>query len=202
MRRSWSGTMTRSPLAGEFRSPFRSTLLGPMQVTIALVMLGALGSGCSSGHGSAATSASTMALPPAGKTITSLKATAIAWAHAFLVGSLEDIRALQGPECTDHSGTTLPIRTVNQYLRGERTVMQKYLGRPLDKIKISGVAIRNVTSSSGDALVAYDLPANVVGNDNWVSYTIHEGRWKVSDCHAPIGGSSSSKSGTVTAPTP
>ncbi|MDP9335262.1 MAG: hypothetical protein M3Q30_18425 [Actinomycetota bacterium] len=143
-----------------------------------------------------------MTLPPAGNTSTSLKATAIAWAHAFLVGSLDDIKALQGPECTDHGGTTLPIPTVSQYLRGERTVMQKYLGRPLDKIKISGVALRNVTSSSGEALVEYDLPASVVGNDNWVSYTIHDGRWKVSDCHAPIGGSSSSKSGTVTAPTP
>jgi hypothetical protein len=131
-----------------------------------------------------------------------LKATAIAWAHAFLVGSLDDIKALQGPECTDHGGTTFPIPTVRQYLRGERTVMQKYLGRPLDKIKISGVALRNLTSSSGEALVEYDLPASVVGNDNWVSYAIHDGRWKVSDCHAPIGGSSSSKSGTVTAPTP
>jgi len=159
-------------------------------------------SGCSSTHGSAATSGSTAALPPAGNTTATLKATAIAWAHAFLVGSLDDIKALRGPECADHSGTTLPIRTVSQYLRGERTVMAKYLGRPLDKIKINGVALRDVTSSSGDALVEYDLPANVVGNDNWVSYTIHDGRWKVSDCRVPIGGSSSSKGGSVTAPTP
>jgi hypothetical protein len=80
--------------------------------------------------------------------------------------------------------------------------MAKYLGRPLDKIKINGVALRNVTSSSGDALVEYDLPAKVVGNDNWVNYAIHDGRWKVSDCHAPIGGSSSSGSSTVTTSTP
>jgi hypothetical protein len=143
-----------------------------------------------------------MALPPAGNTSATLKATAVAWAHAFLVGSVDDIKALQGPECADRGGTTLPVRTVSQYLRGERAVMAKYLGRPLGTIKITGVALRNVTSSGGDALVAYDLPANVVGNDNWVSYAIHDGRWKVSDCHAPIGGSSSSASGSVAAPTP
>jgi len=129
-------------------------------------------------------------------------ATAAAWAHAFLVGSLDDIKALQGPECADHSGTTLPIRTVNQYLSSERAVMQKYLGRPLDKINIRRVVVRNVTSTTGEALVEYDLPTSLAGNDNWVTYAIHEGRWKVSDCHAPIGGRSSSASGTVTAPTP
>lgn len=141
-------------------------------------------------------------LSPAGNTSASLKATAIAWAHAFLVGSLNDIKALQGPECADQSGTTLSVGIVNQYLRGERAVMAKHLGRPLDKININRVVLRNVTSSSGDALVEYDLPANVVGNDNWVNYAIHDGRWKVSDCRAPIGGSSSSSSGTVAAPTP
>jgi hypothetical protein len=80
--------------------------------------------------------------------------------------------------------------------------MAKNLGRPLDRIKIIGVAVRNVTRSSGDALVEYDLPANVEGNDNWVSYAIHDGRWKVSDCHAPIGGSSSSASSSATTTTP
>ncbi len=150
----------------------------------------------------AAAPANTTVLPPTGNSTASLKATALAWAHAFLVGSLDDIKALQGPECADHSGTTVPIRTVNQYLRGERAVMTKYFGRPLDKIAFSTVAVRNVTSTTGDALVEYDLPAALVGNDNWVSYTIHAGRWKVSDCHAPIGGTSDSKSATVTVPTP
>src|SRR5207253_10353186 len=86
----------------------------------------------------------------------------------------------------------------NQYLSADRVVMQRVFGRPLDKIKITRVAVRNVTSTSGEALVEYDLPATVVGNDNWVHYTLHNGRWKVSDCHAPIGGSKISTSGTVT----
>jgi len=81
------------------------------------------------------------------------------------------MQALQGPECADHSGTTIPIQTRTQYLRDQRAVMRKYLGRPLDKIKISGVVVRNVTSTSGEALVDYDLPAAKVGNYNWVTYT-------------------------------
>ena len=80
--------------------------------------------------------------------------------------------------------------------------MQRYFGRPLDKIKNTRVVVRNVTSTSGEALVEYDLPATVVGNDNWVSYTVHNGRWNVSDGHAPIGGSKISKTGSVTAPSP
>jgi hypothetical protein len=94
----------------------------------------------------------------------------------------------------------MPMRTVSQYLRTERAVMRKYYGRPLDKIKITRVVVRNVTSTTGEALVEYDLPSAVVGNDNWVSYTVHDGRWKVSDCHAPIGGSSSSKSSSGSSP--
>jgi hypothetical protein len=62
--------------------------------------------------------------------------------------------------------------------------------------------VRNVTDTSGEAEVQYDLPASAVGNDNWVTFERHNGHWKVSDCHAPIGGSSSSSSGTATAPPP
>ena len=58
-----------------------------------------------------------------------------------------------------------------------------------------------------EAQVIYDLPHEKVGNDNWVEFTLHGGQWKVSNCHAPIlGHSSSSSSATGTAspsePTP
>jgi hypothetical protein len=178
----------------------RSVTSRRYHVIVAVGVVGVLAYGCSSGHGSTAVPTSTVALPPAGNSTASLVATARAWANAFLVGSLGDIKALQGPECADRSGTTFATRTVTLYLQSERAVMQKYFGRSLDKIKIGRIVVRNVTSTSGEALVEYDLPAAVVGNDNWVSYTIHDGRWKVSDCHAPIGGSSSSNSGTFTAP--
>jgi hypothetical protein len=82
-----------------------------------------------------------------------------------------------------------------------RDVMQARFGQPLDRIKIRAVAVRDVTASSGDALVEYALPASIVGNDNWVNYAIHAGRWKVADCHAPIGGeSTSAESATTAAP--
>lgn len=78
--------------------------------------------------------------------------------------------------------------------------MAKHFGRPLDTIVMVRVLVRHVTRSRGEALVEYDLPAAVVGNDNWVTYAMHDGRWKVSDCNAPIGGSSSSGSSTAPAP--
>jgi hypothetical protein len=158
--------------------------------------------GCSSGHGTAtAPSVRTMALPPAGASTAALQATALAWAHAFLVGSTDDIRALQGPECAPDSGTTIAVATVSMYLRGLRAELQTHLGRPLDKITVRRVAVRDVTATTGDALVEYDLPAAVVGNDNWVGYAVHAGRWKVADCHAPIGGeSTAAKSATSVAP--
>lgn len=150
--------------------------------------------GCGSTKGSAQPSTGTFALPPAGDSVASLEATARAWARAFLVGSVDDIHALQGPECKNDSGTTIPVSTVNLYVRGLRAAVEKRLGRRPDRIAVIRVDTRNVTSTTGEALVVYDLPPSIVGNDNWVSYAVHDGRWKVADCHAPILGSSSSKS--------
>ena len=39
-----------------------------------------------------------------------------------------------------------------------------------------------------------------VGNDNWVNYAVHGGRWQVADCHAPIGGESSTAESPTVAP--
>ena len=50
---------------------------------------------------------------------------------------------------------------------------------------------RSVASTHGEAQVRYDLPAAKVGNDNWVEFTRHGGRWKVSNCQHAIGGASS-----------
>jgi hypothetical protein len=155
-----------------------------------------------SGHGAATTSsAGTLRLPPAGSSTADLRATALAWAHAFLVGSASDIKALQGPECTPPTGTTAAASTVWLYLHGMRAEMQTHLGRPLDKVTIRTVLVRNMTATTGDALVEYDLPAAVVGNDNWVTYAVHAGRWKVADCRAPIGGeSTAARSAPTVAP--
>jgi hypothetical protein len=52
-----------------------------------------------------------------------------------------------------------------------------------------------MTANRGEAQVIYDLPQERVGNDNWVQFTLHRGQWKVSNCHAPILGDSSSSNG-------
>ena len=56
--------------------------------------------------------------------------------------------------------------------------------------KIAGVSVRNVTAKTGEAEVRYDLPVAVTGNDDWVTYGLIDGKWKVQDCRAPIGGDS------------
>ena len=70
--------------------------------------------------------------------------------------------------------------------------MVQAFGRALDKIKIRGVLVRKVTGTSGEAEVQYNLPVSVAGNYNWVGFELYNGRWKVADCHVPIGGSGGS----------
>jgi hypothetical protein len=97
---------------------------------------------------------------------------------------------MQGPECTSDA-PKYSAEFLDNYLRAERLVMGRHFGRSLDKVRIRGVRIRNVTSTTGEAEVVYDLPESKVGNDNWVLYRLHDGRLKVANCNAPIGGESS-----------
>ena len=124
-----------------------------------------------------------------------LQAAATAWSSAFLTGTATDIRSMEGAQC-------LPTNSTNStgmasYLTGMRSAMEQHLGTPLNSIRITGVQVRNVTATTGDAEVQYSLPASVVGNDNWVSYGYQDGKWKVTNCHAPIGGSSQSSSAST-----
>ena len=80
------------------------------------------------------------------------------------------------------------------YLRAMRVEMERYTRVPLASIRAIGVQVRNVTATTGDAEVQYNLPASRAGNDNWVTYGYQDGQWKVTNCHAPIGGESSSSS--------
>lgn len=73
--------------------------------------------------------------------------------------------------------------------------MRRQLGKPLKQIHVRNVELRNMTADRGEAQVIYDLPQDKVGNDNWVEFTLHRGHWKVSNCHAPILGNSSSSNG-------
>jgi hypothetical protein len=136
-----------------------------------------------------------------------LRATARAWAHAYLVGSVADIRALQGPACTVPPPTTKAgVAAAGLQLQRMRAELQARLGRRLDRIKIRRVVTRSVSSggsATGQASVRYDLPPSVAGTDNWVTYAAYNGRWMVEDCIPPIGGNSASGSSSSSAtPTP
>ncbi len=132
---------------------------------------------------------------PTDRGVVGLRAAAVAWTHAVFTGTVADIRGLEGIEC--RSGPRYSTTVLNDYLMGMRAELQHTLGSPLRRIRITGVRTRNVTAATGDAEVHYALPAAVVGNDNWVSYGYQGGRWKVTNCHYPIGGESVSSSSSA-----
>jgi len=119
-----------------------------------------------------------------------LRAAARTWVKAFLYGTPQDIRSLQGPECV--SPPRFTDKEQRAYLKGVRAVMRNVLGRRLADIEIVDIELRSVTPTSGEAQVVYNLPVKKVGNDNWVEYRVHDGRWLIANCHAPLGGHSTS----------
>jgi hypothetical protein len=129
-----------------------------------------------------------------------LRAAAMSWAKAFLTGTGDDMRNLQGPECTSTPHSALPKSAAASYLRGLRALMRDQLGEPLDQVRLRAVALRNVTARRGEAQVLYDLPISKVGNDNWVEFTLHDGHWRVSNCKAPILGHSTRSAASNVAP--
>jgi hypothetical protein len=102
---------------------------------------------------------------------------------------------MEGASCL--STPTVAPAVLEAYLKGERAEMEHYLGVPLASIRIKAVQVQDVTATTGDAEVQYALPASVVGNDNWVAYGYQDGQWKVTNCHAPIGGESKSASAST-----
>jgi hypothetical protein len=172
-----------------------------------VVLLGAaslvvLGAAAHAAHADDATSVSgssspsgttTTGPPTTARATAALRIAAASWAKAFLTGTADDIRRLQGPECRSTSASSsLPRATVALYLRGLRASMRRQLGKPLGQIHVRGVELRNVTGDHGEAQVVYDLPQQKVGNDNWVEFAPHGGHWRVSNCKAPILGNSTS----------
>jgi hypothetical protein len=108
-----------------------------------------------------------------------LKRTALAYAQATLTGSVAEIRATLDPYCnaTDHlNSAALPL--VRQEWGSQD-------GTPLNQVRIIGVRVRNVTTTSGQADVEYKEDE---GNANWVTYTKVKGQWKVAgQCVVPFG---------------
>ena len=167
-----------------------------------LIIIGVVamsGCGSSSGHAAPSVTASTttsLQSSRANPSHDSLRTAARAYANAYLTGAIDDIVNLEGPEClTGVKPTPALERRAGAALRAK---LQRYLGVVPSSVKIRGVRTRNVTATSGEAEVEYDLPVSAVGNYNWVTYELHSGKWKVADCNAPIGGSGSSSSVATT----
>ena len=147
---------------------------------------------CASGSPSTHLPASLQEATPAG-----LRAAANAWANAFLTGTVSDITGMEAPACQVPGNAGV----ASSDLQAMRTRMERHFGIALTSVRVTAVQLRNVTSTSGEAEVEYDLSPSLAGDDNWVTYGYQDGQWKVTDCHAPIGGQSSSSS-TSSASTP
>ena len=171
-------------------TPFVITTLIVTGLLVVVVAGGVATAASSSGSGSVVGADETTTLAPTPKTVPALQAAATAWAHAFLTGTAQEMRALQGPECRSTTRRTLPKAVLADYLRGLRASMRRALGRPLEQVHVEAVDVRNVSRDRGEAQAVYDLPITKVGNDNWVEFTLHHGRWLVSNCKAPILGNS------------
>jgi len=155
-----------------------------------LVVLLISTSGCSSsGRRAKVAKESTTTTQVAANTLqTSLRAAAVAWAKAFFSPIPAEISEMS-PQCRP-----LPQQYVKQY---REDILREFGVNPIATIR--GVLTRNVTASSGEAEVQYDLPESLTGNDNWVLYDRSGGKWKLDECIEPIGGVGSSTSGTVPA---
>jgi len=174
-------------------------------VYVALVASIAL-AGCGSSTSTSsprATPESSTSIPTGASPTAKLRAAALAWAHAFLTGTVIDQYDLQGPDClTGVKPTPSQLAAAAPELRRERAQIERRLGMSTATIqsKIDGVSTRNVSGNTGEAVVRYDLPVSVTGNYNWVTYQLVGGKWKVQDCHAPFGGSGSSATTPTTTP--
>jgi len=173
----------------------RSSQLGFALAVVFVVLLMAA-SGCSSSgpHAKAAMESSTTTQVAANTLQASLRAAAVAWAKAWLTPVPAEIYEMS-PQCGPHATTTLSQRDLAKY---REDIRREFGVNPIARIR--GVLTRNVTASSGEAEVQYDLPVSVVGNDNWVTYERSGDQWKVADCIGPIGGFLSSSSSATTVP--
>ncbi len=118
--------------------------------------------------------------PRSGGGIAALKHAASEYARVTLNGGFAEFEAALSPECrsTDHiTAQTLPLA---------REMWEEFSGFSFHSVRITGVRVRNVTSTNGQAEVTYNLLK--AGNDNWVTYALVRGAWKVAgQCATPIG---------------
>lgn len=118
----------------------------------------------------------------AGPGVTALKQSALRYARVTLSGGFTELEATLSHEChsTDHvTPQNLPLA---------RALWERQIGVSFAMIRITGVGVRDVTKRSAQAEVHYNTPK--AGNDNWVTFVVNSGHWKVGgQCATPIGNS-------------
>jgi hypothetical protein len=157
------------------------------------------------------TATTTTIARPSLQQVNDLRATAIASAEAWLTGTLHDMVAANHGGC---GSPEVPPPAVDDpswapMIRTMRANFEHQMGVSFSSIKILGVLLRNLTPTSGEAEVQYDLPSSVAGDDNWIRYKFDGGQWSPLDCFPPIGGTvkirrdyaTSPHSGTIFGPT-
>ena len=121
---------------------------------------------------------------PSATGVAGLRQAAEAYAGATLNGRFGGVERALSPECraTDHiTAENLPSAEVT---------WQRQLGVSFSSIRVTGVDVRDVTPTSAQAEVTFNLP---VGNDNWVHYVLDDGKWSVGgECVVPVGNFESS----------
>jgi hypothetical protein len=121
----------------------------------------------------------------AGPGITALKQSALTYARATLSGGFTELEATLSHECrsTEHiTPQNLPLA---------RAAWGHQIGVSFSTIRITGVRVRDVTKTSAQGEVHYNTPK--AGNNNWVTFVVNSGHWKVGgQCAVPIGNSEQS----------
>ena len=122
--------------------------------------------------------------------MTDLRTAAAEYARAWLSVDLAAITRSHGPGCGNGgSRPAIDDKALAPEAREMRSKLEQQLGVPLSSIKVRGVLVRKVTRATGEAEVEYNQPIRVTGDDNWVAYELHDGRW-TNDCKLPIGSGS------------
>ena len=110
---------------------------------------------------------------PSGPATTTIDAAARAYADALLRGSAAEINAVISASCSPMTGAALA---------SIRSTVETRNHIALSAVHIVSVEPRSVVGSRGQATVHTDLPAQVEGNDNWLTYAVEDGRFRVTDC--------------------
>ncbi len=112
---------------------------------------------------------------------TTIEAGARRYTEAILHGTANDVTDAISPTCTSHP--------TDAALAELREVVSARLGLAFTTLRIVSIETRNVTATTGEAWVRVNLRPELEGDDNWLSYAIDKGDWKLSDCgKLPFGG--------------